>query len=332
MIDRIRYIYAKGTLPYSNLAMEEFLLQNVEPGECVLYLWQNRHTVVIGRNQNAWRECKVGELEADGGFLARRLSGGGAVFHDLGNLNFTFLVHAEDYDVDRQLEVVLRAIEKLGAHAEKTGRNDVTVQGRKISGNAFYKAGGRCYHHGTVLVDVNMEDLSRYLNVPEDKLRSKGVASVRSRVANLTDFCPGATVEQVRELLTEAFGEAYGKTPSEIPNDALDFHQIGALTEKYRSWDWRLGCKLAFETEITHRFTWGEIQIQLALDGGRISRAQAYSDAMDFDFAQRLPQALEGCRFTARELAEAVRRIPVSEEAARMMREDVSGFLLEQSI
>ena len=151
MIQQIQYVISKGTNPYENIALEEYLLQRVSENTCILYLWQNKNTVVIGRNQNCWKECKVTALEEDGGYLARRLSGGGAVFHDLGNLNFTFLVRKVDYDVDRQLEVILTACRMLGIHAEKTGRNDITVDGKKFSGNAFYKTEESCYHHGTLL-------------------------------------------------------------------------------------------------------------------------------------------------------------------------------------
>lgn len=332
MIGRIRYLVAKQTRPFDNLALEEYLLHHVEQGECVLYLWQNRHTVVIGRNQNAWKECKVDRLEADGGFLVRRPSGGGAVLHDLGNLNFTFLVREEDYDVSRQLDVILRAVEKLGLKAEKTGRNDITIDGRKFSGNAFYKTGGRCYHHGTILVKVDKESLSRYLNVSPEKLKSKGVDSVRSRVANLTDFRADVTVDMVRGLLIEAFEEVYGLRPAKIPEDALDMDEIQRLTEKYQCWEWNLGKRFSFETEFSHRFTWGELQIQLRLEGGKVSQARVYSDAMDFAFAARLPQTLENCVFSARALAAAVEAMPAEDMESEKMRGDIAGYLLQQNI
>lgn len=178
-----------------------------------MYLWQNERTVVIGKNQNSFKECQVDRLMAEGGHLARRLSGGGAVFHDLGNLNFTFCVRRDDYDVRRQLGVLIRALGKLGITARLSGRNDVTVDGRKVSGNAFYRNGDFCYHHGTILVDADMEMMGRYLNVSAQKLRSNGVSSVRSRVINLTDcVSPGktVTVEMVRRAMLEAFAEIYG--------------------------------------------------------------------------------------------------------------------------
>ena len=161
MITKTRFIESKQVVPYANLALENHLLESVAEETCILYLWQNQRTVVIGRNQNAWRECRTTELAADGGYLARRLSGGGAVFHDLGNLNFTFLLPTKDFDVSRQLEVILQAMRHLGLAAERSGRNDVTIEGRKFSGNAFYDSRGHSYHHGTLLVDVDMDALSR---------------------------------------------------------------------------------------------------------------------------------------------------------------------------
>lgn len=216
MINRLIWLETDNTYPYRNLAMEEYMTNHVPDGTCILFLWQNRHTVVIGRNQNCWKECRVNFLEEEGGYLVRRLSGGGAVFHDLGNLNFTFIVRKPDYDVDRQLQVILEAVRRLGIQAEKTGRNDITVEGRKFSGNAFYQTGDCCYHHGTLLVHADKENMSRYLNVPREKLASKGVSSVKSRVANLDEFCPGLTVDRVKAALAEAFSQVYGQVAEKI--------------------------------------------------------------------------------------------------------------------
>ena len=139
MITKIFIYNAQGSDPHENLAVEKVLMDAMQPGEAMLYLWQNLNTVVIGKNQNAWLECRTSLLEEEGGKLARRLSGGGAVFHDLGNLNFTFLMCAEDYDLDKQVAVIQKACAFAGIHAEKSGRNDLLADGRKFSGNAFYQ-------------------------------------------------------------------------------------------------------------------------------------------------------------------------------------------------
>ena len=143
MIDKLKLYRGQSFDPFFNLAVEEYLLQNTDEGCCTLYLWQNQNTVVIGRNQNAFKECRTTLLEDEGGKLARRLSGGGAVFHDLGNLNFTFLVPTADYDLDKQLKVIELACEKLGVKVERSGRNDILEDGPKFTGNAFYKNGPR---------------------------------------------------------------------------------------------------------------------------------------------------------------------------------------------
>lgn len=306
MITKAKIITTKNTNPYENLALEEYLMDTVEPDACILYLWQNRHTVVIGQNQNAWQECKVKELEEDGGFLARRLSGGGAVFHDLGNLNFTFLVPRAMYDVARQTEVILRAVGSYGLRVDRSGRNDILVEGRKFSGNAFFKRGANAYHHGTILIDVDMQNLSRYLNVPEDKLRSKGVRSVTSRVANLTEFCPDITVENIQPRLVHAFGEVYGAEPQPIPLDSLDQNRIRELADKYASWEWRLGKRLPFDHEFSGRFPWGGVTVRLSVLSGIVQRAELFSDAMDSGFMSAVPAVLQGQLYSSGALAQAI--------------------------
>ena len=261
--------YESGSFdPFLNLATEQHLLDTVEGGCCLLYLWQNQNTVVIGKNQNPWAECRASLLESEGGHLARRLSGGGAVFHDLGNLNFTFLVPTEDYDLGKQQRVLLEACQSFGIPAELSGRNDLTADGRKFSGNAFYHNGSRSYHHGTLLVNVDGEKLSRYLTPTRAKLEAKGVPSVRSRVVNLMELCPTLSIDGLKKALVEAFEKVYGlKSAPRILTEA-DTARIAQLRETYASWDWRFGQRLPFTCRAEGRFAWGGVETQLDVDRG----------------------------------------------------------------
>lgn len=297
MIEQLTYVETGNTDPYENLAVEEYLLLHCRKNECILYLWQNQNTIVAGRNQNVWRECLVSRLEQDKGYIARRLSGGGAVYHDLGNLNFTFLVRKENYDVSKQLDVILKAVRKLGVAAEKSGRNDILVDGRKFSGNAFYEKGDYCYHHGTLMVNVNMADLSKYLTVSKEKLQSKGVVSVQSRVVNLSEYVPDLSVDIVKEKLREAFEEVYGLSSEVCDIKSLDEKEIKERTKHFASWDWIFGKKLDFQYELSHRFNWGEVVLQVKVKDGRIEETNVYSDTMKPDLVFAMEKYLRNVRY-----------------------------------
>lgn len=328
MIQKL-YIYESwDTDPYRNIALEKYLLDSLTPGDCVLYLWQNKNTVVIGRNQNAWAECRTTLLEQEGGKMARRLSGGGAVFHDMGNLNFTFLVNDEDYDVDKQLSVIQAALAGLGLTAEKSGRNDLLVDGRKFSGNAFFHRNGHAYHHGTLLVNVNMEKLSRYLTPPKAKLEAKGVASVRSRVANLTEFVPELTCDSLRKYMAEAFSKVYGLPYSVIELDEAAKQVIAKDTEMLSSWDWLFGSRLPFTFSCEAKFDWGWIQMQLQVESGVVIDAQVYSDSMDWELADAVTNCLKNCKFDLVSLCVAI-RAGVADPAVA---EDLCKLLEEQDL
>lgn len=300
MINTASYIHAVGTLPYENLALEELLLGAVKRDEVVLYLWQNRNTVVIGRNQNAYRECKVDELLTNGGHLARRLSGGGAVFHDMGNLNFTFVIHKDDYNVDKQLEVILRAVRSFGVPAEKSGRNDLTAgeENGKFSGNAFYKKGEFWYHHGTILVNADLDNLSRYLTVSKDKLKANGVESVRSRVVNLSELCADITILSMRAALIKAFGEVYEAAPASFDQERINEDSWETLLEKFMSKRWLFGSEPDSTAVINHRFSWGGLELHLTVSGGIIKETATYTDALDTDIPEFLQRALQNAEFT----------------------------------
>ena len=312
MIDRIAIYESDGLDPYRNLAIEQHLLESVLGGCCLLYLWRNERTVVIGRNQNAWAECRTALLSEDGGHLARRLSGGGAVYHDLQNLNFTFLMQSEDYDLARQLSVIQRACALCGIETEVSGRNDLLAQGRKFSGNAFYHHEGRSYHHGTLLVDTDGEAMKRYLSLSKAKLQAKGVESVRARVVNLKELDPSITVETLKAAMKSAFSEVYGLPVSAPP--VLDETCIDELTKHYASDAWLFGQKLSFTFRCEQRFPWGGVELQFKVDRGVITDAKVYTDAMDDRLASKLESALIGSRLQKESVKTALQKPCIGQE------------------
>ena len=328
MIFQVFIYEAPGFDPYENLAAEKRLMDSVQPGQCILYLWQNQNTVVIGRNQNPWAECRTTEREEEGGHLARRLSGGGAVFHDLGNLNYTFLKCREDYDLDKQLEVIRQAVLLAGIQAEKSGRNDLLADGRKFSGNAFYQSKEHAYHHGTILIDVDSEKLSRYLSPPKAKLAAKGVTSVRSRVVNLKELAPDLTIAAMKRYMKAAFCMVYGLVPDEIRLTEEDRREIAETADLYGSWEYKYGTPLPFTMQCEEKFPWGFVQLQLMAKNGIVEGAKVYSDSMDWEFSAQAEAALTGCRFTLDDLQKALRRAVADKAAA----EDLCALLEKQSI
>ena len=327
MITKIFIYNAQGTDPHENLAAEKVLMDALAPGEAMLYLWQNLNTVVIGKNQNAWLECRTSLLEEEGGKLARRLSGGGAVYHDLGNLNFTFLMCKEDYDLDKQVRVIQQACGLAGILAKKSGRNDLLAQGKKFSGNAFYQDKVHAYHHGTLMVDVDKEKLGRYLSPPQAKLQAKGVASVRSRVVNLKELSPALNIQGMRENMIRAFQEVYGLTAAEfVPDDTMKA-EIQRLKELYSSWDYLYGAPLAFTFSCEDKFDWGYVGIQLEAKGGMIQQVGINTDAMDWTLPESITKALSGCRFDTDSMVYAIRQafLPadVCEDLCSLIRKQV---------
>lgn len=312
--------------PHTNLAIEKRLMDITPPDCCTLYLWQNQNTVVIGRNQNAWLECRHALLAEEGGTLARRLSGGGAVFHDVGNLNFTFMMHKEDYDLDRQLMVIQKACESAGIRAVRSGRNDILANEKKFSGNAFYQNQTHAYHHGTLMIDVDKEKLGRYLSPPKAKLSAKGVASVRSRVVNLKELAPELTIDAMKQYMTNAFELVYGTQAEPIHLTDDDLTEIEQLRAEYSTWEYLFGTPLPFTFQCDDYFPWGFIQIQLNAKEGIIQEAKVYSDALDWDLPAKIQQALSGCRFETSSMNAALQNAEIDAEICR----DLCDFLVQQ--
>ena len=305
-IVRARLVRSPVCNPWRNLAWAEYLTKNCADDEAVFYLWQNAHTVVIGRNQNAWAECRIELMEKEGVTLARRSTGGGAVYHDLGNLNFSFVMPRGHYDMTRQLNVILAALRALGVNAEFTGRNDLTVDGRKFSGNAYQLTRRVGLHHGTLLVDSDMSVLPRYLNVDPEKLKNKGVKSVASRVVNLREAAPSLTVEKMYAPLEEAFLAEYGggcvTREGSLPDDDL----YRELFARYGSREWLLGRSPQCEGTLRRRFAWGGVQLCFDIEDAAVKDLRVFSDAMDGELIQAAERCLDGQAFDWDALAEAL--------------------------
>ena len=202
-----------------------------------------------------------------------------------------------EYDLDRQFSVIAQAVSLLGLNAERSGRNDVLAEGRKFSGNAFFKHDGKAYHHGTLLVNVDMDKLGRYLNPSKAKLQAKGVDSVRSRVVNLTELNPEITIASMKDAMTRAFAQVYDKPMTVITDKDFDHDAIEALRQRNASWEWNFGQKLPFSAELEARFPWGCLQLCLQVENGIVESVKVYSDAMDWQLPQQLESLLAGVRF-----------------------------------
>src|SRR5690554_1915905 len=275
--------------PYVNLGYEEYMFHHLKADEALFYLWQNQHTVVIGKNQNAFKECKVNQLNENDGYLARRSSGGGAVFHDLGNLNFTFIMPNNIVDVHKQLQVIVTTLNTCGIEGKFAGRNDIEVEGYKVSGNAFAKNKTHSLHHGTLILNVNMSDLSKYLNVSAIKLESKGVDSVKKRVANLVDFMPSLTVDKLKQELIHSFEDIYQTTLKEIP---MDIENATKYIQKHESEAWQTNKMFDFNAQLHHKFSWGEVQAFFVVDSGTIKEVKIYSDTLIMDLVETIEKDL----------------------------------------
>ena len=211
-----KYICSENTSPYYNLALERSLFDFVDEDTVILYLWQNSHTIVIGKNQNAYAECKVDEFTGDGGTLARRPSGGGAVYHDLGNLNFSIICKESIAKEHTYQRIVKEALRFFGIVSEFNGRNDLTVDDKKFSGNAFYVKDDVLCQHGTILINSDFKELSKYLTPDISKLERNHVKSVESRVVNLSEISDQITVESMKEAMIKATNAVrLGKAPTE---------------------------------------------------------------------------------------------------------------------
>ncbi len=297
----LQIIIGNQTNPFLNLAVESQLLDTYQENTVTLFLWRNRQTVVIGANQNPYSECDVDTLLKEGGHLTRRRTGGGAVYHDLGNLNFSIVADKKIYDVKRQMTVIQKTLLNYGLETEVSGRNDITYQGRKFSGNAFAKTKYQGLHHGTILIKTDSEKLQKYLKVKPAKLHKHGVKSVSSRVINLSEVAD-ITSENIIPHLIKAFEEVYDSKAIVINFDDLCTEEVLKLRDRISSDEYLFGKWKEFHTQKSGTFDWGSVDIELDIDEEKeiIKDINIASDSLDPASINLAKEILKGTSTTAK--------------------------------
>ncbi len=311
------FVDNKGiTDPRINLAIEEYLLKtmNVDENPFLLF-YINEPSIIIGKNQNTAEEINTDYVDVNGIHVVRRLSGGGAVYHDQGNLNFSFITKDDGNsfrDFRKFTEPVVKALRDMGVDAELSGRNDLLTGGRKISGNAQFATRGRMYSHGTLLFNTEMEEVVSALKVSKEKIESKGIKSIRSRVANISEFLEEPmSIEQFREkLLNSIFGGAEQVRYWELTDE--DWENIRQLSkERYGNWDWNYGKSPKFNIKHSHRFPVGGIDVRLQVEKGIVQEAHIYGDFFGVGDVTEVEQAISGVKYERASLAKAIEGLDI---------------------
>ena len=275
-----RIIVTSCRNPHINLATELALFNAPLRDEKILYLWRNDRVVVIGKHQNPYKECNVPFMQQNNVYLARRPTGGGAVYQDLGNTCWTFV--DSRFDPKANTDILCRALKKFGIHAYGTGRNDVEVDGKKVSGAAFRREPGKSIHHGTTLMNVDMKMLASCLTVNSAKLTAKGVDSVRARVMNLVEIAPGLTHDKFCDAIISEFQKAHGKCPTEFIDEksVLKDNEVRRIYQQLSSQEWLFGRCSNAEVTASKRFDFGLFDVMLKAESGKVATVQIHSDCL----------------------------------------------------
>ncbi|MBD1380680.1 lipoate--protein ligase [Metabacillus arenae] len=300
----------KVTDPRVNLAIEEYCLKYLDPKQTYLLFYVNEPSIIIGKNQNTMEEINTSYVEENGIHVVRRLSGGGAVYHDLGNLNFSFITKDDGdsfHNFRKFTEPVVQALQKLGVNAELKGRNDLLAEGRKISGNAQFSTRGRMFSHGTLLFDSEMENVVSALRVRKEKIESKGIKSIRSRVANITEFLKEPiSIEKFKEMLLNYIFDTNGEIPQYKLTEE-DWKKINEISkERYQSWDWNYGKSPTFNYQHNNRFPVGQIDVRMEVKKGLIENCKIYGDFFGAGDVSEVEDKLIGTRYEKAAITQAL--------------------------
>ena len=322
------YLESPSRDPYFNLALEEYVFERMDKSKSYFMLWQNDNTIVVGKYQNTAEEIDQAYVDAHGIRVARRLSGGGAVYHDKGNLNFTFIVDRADapgLNFKIFVEPVIRALARFGVHAAFTGRNDLTIDGMKFSGNAQYARRGRLLHHGCIMLDSNLTSVADALRVKEAKFDSKAVKSVRSRVTTINAHAPAPiSMEDFKGALKECAMASGELEPCTLTEE--DLAAIRKLRdEKYATWAWNYGFSPAYDMRREMKFPAGLVTAHLSAEGGKIKAVRFYGDFFGGELGE-LEGAMVGLPLDGH-LTEALEALRVGDYMSGITAEELSRLL-----
>ncbi|MHC0036777.1 lipoate--protein ligase [Pseudoneobacillus sp. C159] len=317
--------------PRINLAIEEYALKNLDINETYLLFYINEPSIIIGKNQNTIEEINTDYVESNGIHVVRRLSGGGAVYHDLGNLNFSFITKDDGesfHNFRKFTEPVVDALKKLGVNAELSGRNDLVAEGRKISGNAQFSTKGRMFSHGTLLFDSEIDHVVSALRVKQDKIESKGIKSIRSRVANISEFLnEKITIEEFRCQLLESIFAGATEIPEYVLTDE-DWAKIHEISkERYQNWDWNYGKSPKFNSQHTHRFPVGQIDVRLEVEKGIIENCKIFGDFFGVGDVSEIEELLVGQKYEKTSLENTLANINIQHYFGNITKEDFINLI-----
>ncbi|MFI8492885.1 lipoate--protein ligase [Peribacillus butanolivorans] len=326
------FIDNKGiTDPQINLAIEEYALKHLNIDETYLLFYINRPSIIIGRNQNTIEEINADYVEDNGITVVRRLSGGGAVYHDLGNLNFSFITKDDGdsfHNFKKFTQPVVETLEKLGIHAELSGRNDILAEGKKISGNAMFSTKGRMFSHGTLLFQSEMDHIVSALKVKKDKIESKGIKSIRSRVGNIADFLKNPmTVEEFRSFLLKNIFKDSGEITEYVLTEE-DWDKIHKISEeRYQNWEWNYGKSPKFNLQNSHRFPVGSVDIRLEVNRGIIENCKIYGDFFGVGEVIDIEQKLTGTRYEKESISSVLDEIDVRHYFGNVTKDEIVALI-----